>query len=165
MSELSRPTLSQTTSWRALQMASKNYALVRFIGVDDAKALETSLQGPPCQRQEVPPLKASAKSNKTFAQVVVGARDQQASNPNPPITINPNTCMSRWLKINVLIGETHSLDHMGTLHASRIITEETKYHGGLRLTIHFNCPNDATKFLEDETRWKDWFKWMGKANQ
>lgn len=120
---------------------------------------------PPPPRQEVLPLKASAKSNKTFAQVVVGARDQQASKPTPPIKINPNTCMSSWLKINVLVEDTHGLDHMGTLHASRIIIKETKYHGCLRLAIHFNCPNDATKFLEDESRWKDWFKWMGRGNK
>lgn len=36
---------------------------------------------------------------------------------------------------------------------------------GLRITIDFKCSISAKKFLEDESRWNDWFKWLGRANQ
>ncbi|CAH1422924.1 unnamed protein product [Lactuca virosa] len=74
--------------------------------------------------------------------------------------------MSGWLrKKSILIGEAHSLDHMGTLHALGIISEETKYLGGLRIAIDFKCSKRANEFLEDESRWKDWFKWLGRSDQ
>lgn len=55
----------------------------------------------------------------------------------------------------VLIGEAFSLDHIANLPASLLMNENTKYLGGLRITLKFNHSIDATQFLEDNTRWKD----------
>ncbi|CAH1415580.1 unnamed protein product [Lactuca virosa] len=73
--------------------------------------------------------------------------------------------MKDWLKKGVLIGESHSLDHMANLHTLGIIKEETKYLGGLKLAIHFRWSAEAKEYLEDKNRWQDWFKWLVMADQ
>lgn len=83
----------------------------------------------------------------------------------PTITLNSNTFMKDWFKRGVLIGETHSLDHMANLHASGFMKEETKYLGGLKLAIQFRWHVDAKEYLGDKNRWKDWFKWLVNVEQ
>lgn len=73
--------------------------------------------------------------------------------------------MKEWLKKILLIGEVDSLDHIGMIHDSQIINDETKYLGGLRLAIVFNNLKSTTQFLGDRTKWRDWLKWLIKADQ
>ncbi|KAI3751227.1 hypothetical protein L2E82_22275 [Cichorium intybus] len=113
----------------------------------------------------IPPQGLKVRDNRTFAQVISGLDVGKSMQPSPPITLNPNTHMNEWLKKRVLIGEAHSLDHIGTMHASGIVKEVTKYLGGLRLAIEFQNSTTASEFLGDESRWKDWFKWLIHADK
>ncbi|CAH1442453.1 unnamed protein product [Lactuca virosa] len=89
----------------------------------------------------------------------------QPKPPSPPITLNSRTCMKTWLSKSTLIGEAHSLDHIGSLPATILISDNTKYLGGLNIAIHFGSSVEAKDFLEDENRWRDWFRWMVKSDQ
>ncbi|CAH1437071.1 unnamed protein product [Lactuca virosa] len=101
----------------------------------------------------------------TFAQVVGGLPIDRNKSAVPQVVLNSNTYMNEWLKKSLLIGEAHSLDHIGTIHAMGILNDETKYLGGLRLAIHFGCSKDADVYLENKKHWKDWFKWIVRADQ
>ncbi|CAH1416882.1 unnamed protein product [Lactuca virosa] len=83
------------------------------------------------------PYYTEERGNKTYAQAASNSNVEKPQQHTYPIILNPNTFMRDWLKKGVLIGETHSLDHMANLHALGIIKEETKYLGGLKLAIHF----------------------------
>ncbi|KAL4576222.1 hypothetical protein LXL04_012313 [Taraxacum kok-saghyz] len=183
----------------------KNYAFIRYKGIEDAKKLEETLQGIKCRERVLavniskhqrpnpvrhnahPPQKTrwhpttmpapqdysgtgnqrhpTNQGNVSYAQAVSGDRTTHMRPTAPAVHLNPNTYMAEWLKKSVLIGEAHSFDHIGTLHASQILTEETKYLGGLRLAITFNSSTDAIEFLEDKARWRDWFRWVVRADQ
>lgn len=81
-------------------------------------------------------------------------------NNSPPILLNPEIVMSKWIRKNLLIGETHSLDHIANLPAPTLMYDGTKYLGGLRIAIKFESSKEACEFLEDKGRWQEWFKWM-----
>lgn len=105
------------------------------------------------------------RDKMTFAQVVGGLPSDRNTYTVPQVVLNSNTVMNEWLKKSILIGEAHSLDHIGTIHATGILNDETKYLGGLRLAIHFGCSRDADVYLENKKHWKDWFKWIVRADQ
>lgn len=63
-------------------------------------------------------------------------------------------------KKRLLICEAHSLDHIGTMHASGIMKDETKYLGGLKIVIEFKSSIEANEYLDAKHGWKDWFKWL-----
>lgn len=79
---------------------------------------------------------------------------------NPPIKINSNTQMDEWLKKKTLVGEALSLDHINNLLASLLMNNDTKYLVRLTMDLGFSNSLDAREFLEDNNRWKDWFKWL-----
>ncbi|CAH1414254.1 unnamed protein product [Lactuca virosa] len=68
--------------------------------------------------------------------------------------------MSEWIHKTMLIGEAHSLDHIANLPSHTFTYDDTKYLGGLRMAIKFGLSMEAREFLEDKTRWQEWFKWM-----
>ncbi|KAL4592392.1 hypothetical protein LXL04_005384 [Taraxacum kok-saghyz] len=103
--------------------------------------------------------------NRTYAQVITGDGKTQPLQKEPPIVLQSDTYMSEWIKKNVLIGEAHSLDHMGTMHYSHFVNDTTKYLGGLRVAIRFDTTVEAREFLADELRWKEWFKWLERVDQ
>ncbi|CAH1448572.1 unnamed protein product [Lactuca virosa] len=111
------------------------------------------------------PYYTEVRGNRTYAQAARNSNVEKPQQHTYPITLNPNTFMRYWLKKGVLIGETHSLDHMANLHVLGIINEETKYLGGLKLAIHFRWSAEAKEYLEDKNRWQDWFKWLVMADQ
>ncbi|KAI3517604.1 hypothetical protein L1887_16819 [Cichorium endivia] len=76
----------------------------------------------------------------------------------PPIQLSSNTCMKKWLSSTVLIGEAHSLDHIGTFHSFLNGGIRTKYLGGLFLALEFESSSKAKSYLSDVNQWKDWFK-------
>ncbi|CAH1433515.1 unnamed protein product [Lactuca virosa] len=64
-----------------------------------------------------------------------------------------------------LIGEAHSFDHIVSLPTSLLMNDDTKYFGGLCVALGLRTSVKANEFLEDNNRWKDWFKWMIRADQ
>lgn len=172
----------------------KNFAFVWYAGVVDANALEEKLQGirggirvlsvniSKHPRKPILELGRDAqkttaaratklgsasgmRDRRTFAQALRGNRDRLPKSNSPPIVLNSKTYMKEWIKKSVLIGEAHSFDHIGTMHDSHIVNEETKYLGGLRLAIEFNNSSSAAQFLGYKIRWRDWFKWLIRADQ
>ncbi|CAH1427404.1 unnamed protein product [Lactuca virosa] len=167
-----------------------NFAFVRFKGVKDEKEMEIKLQGtmlkerplvinlsrhprksPILQqtrpnrnivRRAPPPPQSGTRDGRSFAQVASGRGN---SVQMMPITINSTTVMKDWLKKSVLIGETHSFDHTGNLPVSLLMNEGTKYIGGLSIALHFDSSPEASEFLNDNTRWRDWFKQFVRADQ
>ncbi|CAH1419817.1 unnamed protein product [Lactuca virosa] len=121
---------------------------------------------------QVAPRKAhELRDGRTYAQVT-GIGDDPKENSLPTshsgtqvITLNSNTSISEWMKKKTLIGEAHSLDHIGSLTASILMNEKTKYLGGLNLALGFGDSTAAKEFLEDKTKWQDWFKWLMRADQ
>lgn len=81
------------------------------------------------------------------------------------IKLESQTELGNWLNNRFLIGDAHSIDHMANLPASMILYEKTKYLGGLRLTLEFDSSSLAREFLDDQTRWSDWFKWLTVADK
>ncbi|CAH1451533.1 unnamed protein product [Lactuca virosa] len=73
------------------------------------------------------------------------------------VILNTNTYMSKWLNKRALIGEAHGFDHIGNLPTSLLMNENTKYLGGLNMTLSFGYSVDADDFLNDESKWRDWF--------
>ncbi|CAH1442025.1 unnamed protein product [Lactuca virosa] len=168
----------------------RNFAFVRFTGVKDVKALEDELQiiklkgvlllvniekhkrklsqhhAIPSRQQNVTPryvpIHQSYRNgdSRSFAQVAAGVSNSHNKPPSPPMILNSNTCIREWLKKNVLIGEVHQFEN---LHCLFTFTEKgviTKYLGGLRVALHFDQTSNASKFLEDEPAWKEWFQWL-----
>ncbi|CAH1447997.1 unnamed protein product [Lactuca virosa] len=72
--------------------------------------------------------------------------------------------MKHWIQKTVLIGGAFSLDHIANLLTSLLMNKNTKYLGGLRIALKFNHSTDATQFLEDNTRWKDWFQKLSRSD-
>lgn len=105
---------------------------------------------------------SGVKEHKTYAQVIGGSKETII---NPPIVLNANTHMKGWMNKWLLIGESHSLDHIGTLYANGIFNDETKYLGGLPLAIQFGCSSDSDAYLKDKNRCSDWFKWVRCADE
>ncbi|CAH1433325.1 unnamed protein product [Lactuca virosa] len=105
------------------------------------------------------------RDSKTFAQALAGNREWVPLFKKPPVVLNTRTYMSDWIKKKVLAGEAHSFDHIGMMHVTNIVNEETKYLGGLHVAIELNRSVSAMEFLEGNTRWKDWFKWLIRAEQ
>ncbi|CAI9271455.1 unnamed protein product [Lactuca saligna] len=72
--------------------------------------------------------------------------------------------MDRWLTKSTLIGEAKSLEHLGHMPTLISIHSEhrpsAKYLGGMLALISFDSTVAAREFLENETNWKDTFKWM-----
>lgn len=72
--------------------------------------------------------------------------------------------MDRWLTKSTLIGEAKSLEHLGHMPTLISIHSEhrpsVKYLGGMLALISFDSTVAAREFLENETNWKDTFKWM-----
>ncbi|CAH1423988.1 unnamed protein product [Lactuca virosa] len=79
--------------------------------------------------------------------------------------LNPLTELGNWLNSIFLIGDAHSIDHMENLPSSLLLYEKTRYLGGLRLTLEFDSLKKAIEFLEDQSRWSDWFKWLITADK
>lgn len=52
------------------------------------------------------------------------------------------------------------MDHIGSMLTSWLMSDGTKYLGGLNIAMSFDQATKATDFLEDKERWKYWFKWM-----
>ncbi|CAI9283159.1 unnamed protein product [Lactuca saligna] len=129
---------------------------------------------------------------RNYAQLVKVSTTKSTKPLSTPVILNPNTSMKHWIQKTVLIGdvttrlwlereeeernkekrcrakiqgEAFSLDHIANLPASLLMNENTKYFGGLRIALKFNHSMDATQFLEDNTRWKDWFKKLSRADQ
>ncbi|KAL4562130.1 hypothetical protein LXL04_034324 [Taraxacum kok-saghyz] len=102
---------------------------------------------------------------RSYAHTLTGVRVEATTPCAPPIKLNLCTHMSEFLKKRILIGEAHSLDHIGTMHATQIMNSETKYLGGLRIAIEFDSSTKATQFMEDRSRWLDWFKRITRADQ
>ncbi|CAH1445351.1 unnamed protein product [Lactuca virosa] len=172
----------------------QHFAFVRYMDVEDEKILEEKLQGTKCRdvtlsinlskhkrkpiyvtnslprcQHEVPlhpPIsKTGNRDNRTFAQVISNSvRDRSQHNHNP-VVISSETQMNEWLKKCVLIGEAHSFDHIGSMPTSLLMNERTKYLGGLNEALGFSNSIETREFLEDKERWKDWFKWIIRANQ
>ncbi|CAH1438297.1 unnamed protein product [Lactuca virosa] len=57
------------------------------------------------------------RGNRPYAQFINDTNGKKSQQHTSTITLNPNTFMTDWLKKGVLIGETHSLDHMANIHA------------------------------------------------
>lgn len=115
--------------------------------------------------RDVPRYAQGKRDTRTSAQVTVGISGWKPKPSTPTIALDVNTQMKEWIKKRVLIGVVHSLDHMGTLHATSIIKNETKYLGGVKLTIEFHCSVEDHEYLENKCGWKDWFKWLVRADQ
>ncbi|CAH1453710.1 unnamed protein product [Lactuca virosa] len=115
--------------------------------------------------QPISPQTYGERDTRTFAQVITGNRNNQPNTPEIPIELNSNTQMSLWLSKSVLIGEPHSLDHISNLPAWILAIEGTKYLGGLNIAIRFGCSVDAKEYMEDRSRWNEWFKWLVRGDQ
>ncbi|KAI3516229.1 hypothetical protein L1887_15140 [Cichorium endivia] len=102
-------------------------------------------------------LKFGAGDQRTFAQVAAGAT---VRSPAFPIPLKTDTLLKSWMGDPVLIGEAHSLDHLSTFYEYSRAGTTTKYLGGLTLALEFDMSTKARNFLEDETNWRDWFKWV-----
>ncbi|CAI9300227.1 unnamed protein product [Lactuca saligna] len=126
-------------------------------------ALEINLRYVPHPSSSV--LHAHDFRTRTYAQVAKASTTKSTKPLSTPVILNPNTSMKHWIQKTVLIGEAFSLDHIANLPASLLMNENTKYLGGLRIALKFNHSMDATQFLEDNTRWKDWFKKLSSADQ
>nr|KAJ0191688.1 hypothetical protein LSAT_V11C800406980 [Lactuca sativa] len=100
-----------------------------------------------------------SRDSRTFAQVAAGVNVAHQGN-SPPIVLNAKTAMSEWTKKTLLIGEALSLDHIANLPEHTFTYENTKYLGGLKLGIKFGSSKEAREFLEDRSRWHEWFKWL-----
>lgn len=105
------------------------------------------------------------RDSRTFAQALAGNREWVLPSKKPPVVLNTRTYMSEWIKKKVLLGEAHNFDHIGTMHFTNVVNEEIKYLGGLRVAIKFSSSVSVMEFLEDNTRWKNWFKWLIHADQ
>lgn len=76
--------------------------------------------------------------------------------PIPPIPIKAHTDMGNWLRKRVLIGETHSFDHITNIPSSLIHGD----HISLNIGIDIGCSMSSKVFIEDKSSWSDWFKWL-----
>ncbi|CAH1418414.1 unnamed protein product [Lactuca virosa] len=70
---------------------------------------------------------------------------------------------------SVLIGEAHNLDLLSCLPRFMVdgndLMEGIKYLGGLQVALRFHSSVDARDFLVDESRWKEWFRWLSRGDQ
>lgn len=78
----------------------------------------------------------------------------------PVISLKTDTVMKDWYKRSVLMGEAHSLDHIANYHSCMNMDVRIRYLGGLYLALEFRYSADAKEYLEDNDRWKEWFKWL-----
>ncbi|CAH1439056.1 unnamed protein product [Lactuca virosa] len=133
----------------------QNFAFIRYDGVRDVKAMEAAFQGVRATFISG----SGIRDSRTFAQVASGTNESHLRR-TPPIILNPKTTMNNWIRKCTLIGEAHSLDHIANLPAPTLMNEGTKYLGGMRVAITFDSSKDAREFLEDKSRWQEWFKRM-----
>ncbi|CAI9283927.1 unnamed protein product [Lactuca saligna] len=123
----------------------------------------------------VPKKQCGFRDGRSFAQVISGKQGKYATNvqappPPPPssspmIKLDSQTELWNWLNNRFLIGDAHSINHMANLPSAVMLYEKTKYLGGLRLALEFDSSSLAKEFLEDQTRWSDWFKWLTVADK
>lgn len=166
----------------------QNFAFIRFKGVKDTRTLEANIQGiklggitlmsnlAKYQRgmshyrvplrgrrvgmQTTPKIWGNVRDSRSFAQVAAGIPGTRIHNSAPIISLNPKIVMGQWIHKKMLIREAHSLDHIANLPYPIFHIDDTKYLGGLRMAIKFGSSKEAREFLEDKTRWQEWFKWM-----
>ncbi|KAL7613546.1 hypothetical protein Lser_V15G09274 [Lactuca serriola] len=165
----------------------QNFAFIRYGGVIDTSGMELKMngvrfrgvtllanlakyqkEGPNCKQisrgkpkvsDAAPKNNFRSRDSRTFAQVAAGVNVAQQGN-SPPIFLNAKTAMSEWSKKTLLIGEALSLDHIANLPEHTFSYENTKYLGGLKIGIKFGSSKEASEFLEDRSRWHEWFKWL-----
>ncbi|KAI3523154.1 hypothetical protein L1887_01211 [Cichorium endivia] len=98
---------------------------------------------------------------RSYTQVVSDNNKSSRFNPsNLLIQMLTNTCMKSWINEFVIIGEAHSLDHIGTFHSYLKGDTKTKYLGGLFLALEFSCTVDAKNFLSNYSHCSDAFNWV-----
>ncbi|CAH1443817.1 unnamed protein product [Lactuca virosa] len=109
------------------------------------------------------------RDNRSYAQATAGHTvkqpNQQIRPATPLVILNTHTHMNNWLSKSTLIAEAHSFDHIGNLPASILMSDDTKYLRGLRMAMHYGNSVAAQEFLDDETRWREWFKWVERADK
>lgn len=165
----------------------QNFAFIRYAGVIDTHGMELKMNGvrfrgvtllanlakyqkersnrmqissrKPNVLDAAPKFNFRSRDSRTFAQVAAGVNVAHQGN-SPPIVLNAKTAMSEWTKKTLLIGEALSLDHIANLPEHTFTYENTKYLGGLKLGIKFGSSKEASEFLEDRSRWHEWFKWL-----
>ncbi|CAI9275320.1 unnamed protein product [Lactuca saligna] len=142
--------------------AGNFFGFIRFIGVEDAKVLESKLNGTKCRKntleiniaKHVRKIPSKPHNNETAMALATDSL----------ITVHMPSDLERWIKKSTLIGEARSmnhLDHMPTLisiHSEHC--PKVKYAGGLMARISFNSTVSAGNFLSQENNGKHIFKWL-----
>ncbi|KAL4578942.1 hypothetical protein LXL04_015074 [Taraxacum kok-saghyz] len=156
--------------------AGRNYAFVKFNGVQDVRRLEEELQGIVCGGKILVVNAAKYGRDKaptnvsSFADVIAGRQAAQLRHPTPPppVQLIARGTAKDWVDKKVLMGEVLSLDHMASVPNQFVtgdgIIESIRYGGGLNVLITFKDQNFAEEFLEDLGRWIEWFQWVRRGD-
>ncbi|KAL4567130.1 hypothetical protein LXL04_022704 [Taraxacum kok-saghyz] len=145
----------------------KNYAFVRLVKVKEEKEQEMKLQ--------------SIKYRDILLKLTspnINGKYERTTTMYPRAKLTPEQLLlsTAPLLLNLFLTTTHdyhtpmrqeaiNFDHIGNLPASLLINEGTKYFGGLRVALDFNSSIEANQFLDDKSRWKDWFNRMTNSEQ